>query len=161
MANPTTPVLYYRTDTTKSDDINDLPDAQKIVFESNDVQIISIDGGGTGNIITEPEYSPSGEKTYNKQESGGFTENHTIIANIKISSGVSKKLRSFFRKQQLDFTDFPFGIFGFFHNSDDYWNVNPTSIVGYTIDPPRVILGDNVEYHAVTIILVLGGKNLT
>jgi|APSaa5957512535_1039671.scaffolds.fasta_scaffold05621_3 hypothetical protein len=156
-----TSYLYWRNSATKTTAITNLPENQKIAFDDGDINITSVSGGGTGNIITEPEFTPTGTKTYHKQEAGAITENVTIITKFKITQSTKLKLlRSFFRKKQIDHPDFPYGIVGFSYDLFDYFDVDPSTILGYTIEPPIISFGIDVEFATVTIHLTLGGKNL-
>ena len=161
MADPITPVLYYRTAATKTTDIDLLPAAQKIVFDGpRDLQLVV--SGGTGNILTEPEHSPSGEKTYHKQQVGGISENLRLRGNIDIAQSADiEKLRSFFRMAQLEETDFKYGTVGFFHHLLDFFNVDPGTAIGYTIEPPEISFGEAATAVHFDVYLSLGGKNLT
>jgi len=156
-----TSYIYWRDSDTKDTSIDDLPDTQKIEFGNNDIEITSITASGKGNVITEPEFTPTGTKTYNKQEAGAIGESVTIISKFPINQiDQLKRLRSFFRKKQLDYPDFPYGIIGLSFDMFDYWNVDPSSILGYTMDIPIPSFGTDVENLTVTIHLSLGGKNL-
>ena len=156
-----TSYLYWRDSASKNMAVNNLDDSQKIAFDDGDISIMSVYSGGTGNVITEPEFTPTGAKTYHKQEAGAITENTTITARFKKTQNAKlKQLRSFFRKKQIDHPDFPYGIFGFSFDVMDYFDVDPSDTIGYTIEPPIVSFGENAEDCAVTINLSLGGKDL-
>ena len=154
------PVLYYRTNETRTDSIDALPDSQKIIFDGPR-HLSSVVSGGTGNIVTEPEFSPSGEKTYHKQEVGGISENIRLYGNIDISEQESiNKLRSFYRMAQIDFPNLQYGKIGFYHNLTNYLNIDPSDSVGYAIEPPSISFGDNSKAVKFDVLLFVGGKNL-
>lgn len=159
---PDSPVLYFRTSATKTTPIDSLPVSQKIILDGDTIQLQKIISGGTGNIVTEPEHSPSGEKTYHKQQVGGISENLRIIGDINITENTSiERLRSFFRMAQIDNIDFPFGNIGFFHDMIDFYSLDPDATQGYTMDPPEISFGDNVKSVKFDVFLSLGGKDLT
>ena len=155
---PHAPVLYYRTEQTKTTGIDRLPSPQRLVFEG-DAHLSQIITGGTGNTVIEPQYS-DGVKSYHKQQVGGISEFLRLTGSIEITSNFSiAKLLEFYRRQRQD-SHFAYGDIGFYHDRVPFFNLNPTNTRGYTLEPPIITYGNNVSAVSFDVTLILGGTNL-
>ena len=162
------PVLYWRDDSSKTISLESLisskPD-QVIQFENGTddtkAQIEVIEVYGDENTIEEPEINSTGAKAINKQNAGALPEGIKISGNIDISeSTLLAKLRTFYRKIPLIEDSFDYGIFGFYSNVSNYFDLNPTNEIGYTMKPPTITWNAPNKYVTFEFYLILGARQL-
>ena len=176
MVAPTVPTLYYFDDNvnTRLADLyptggNLAANAHAIRFEfAKDAkrqalfQLNGIDTFGDENTIDEPEIS-GGEKTLNKQNIGALPWGIKLTANITRGAdgdAILKGLWSFYNQVQVQYPHRPFGIFSFYSATSEYFDVNSSPTIGFTMKAPVVNVAFPSTQMTVEIVLLLGGKNL-
>jgi len=189
MVEPIYPVLYWRDFATRTADQTTYDTLEKLItlkplqvieFEKSgdNSAIVTVAKGGTGNIVDEPLYNPSGVKTIEKQQVGAISEYHTV--NIKLPKAEwtkAKKLESFYRKPNKEKEYHTYGIMGIWFPatetvavndidliSPNIFKISPTNVIGLTLQPPIFTYGVNesgADYMNIDLTYSLGGKNLT
>ena len=177
MVAPTMPVLYFfdaaATATTFTDILDsngnagtnvnvlkfdsDLDDKKQHLF-----QLEHIETFGDENTIDEPEIS-GGEKTIYKQNIGALPWGIKLTSNVTRGSDgddILKGLWLFYNQVQVQYPDYPYGIFGLKSNVSEYFDIHPSDLIGYTMKAPVVKIDLPSTMLVVEIMLLIGGKNL-
>lgn len=173
MADPVTPVIYFRdvdTKTTEFPTLEDLIDEapeQTIQLELDDkgTSVISMSAIGQDNDVAEPVFNSEGLKSIFKQQVGAINEGTTMVVMVpKSKYSVLFQMRSFSRRPNIEPAFHKFGNLGIWFPAATIFDVDPTDIIGLTLKPPIFEWGVKdigTDFVKATLNFSLGGENLT
>jgi hypothetical protein len=159
----TNAALYWR-DNASHDGITadpaNLGAPQQIEFNDSDEVLASVREGEQPNVSEDPAYDSGGDLVVEKQFNGsyGYSLTLTIVTEPSASGAtLRKKIRTFYRKIQIEPAHHEFGIFGFSHPSITDFNVDPTDRYGFTMDTPTHEFVHGGKLVKTTVVLRIGG----
>ena len=165
LAPPTRPTLYYLAASSPKNfnSWSSLPDALKIVFEGDSDSVIeNISTFTDSNMVEEPTISSDGTHSINKQDVGALPQGIVVNGYVKLmADDMIIKLRRFSRMTQLVEDHFEYGRFGFYSGVSEFFDIHPSSTIGYTLKPPTVEFTSGSPILRFSFRLLLGGVDLS
>lgn len=128
-------ILFKRTDAqtfSTHPTVNDLPDSQKVIFNSSDSRLESIRRPHANNVVDFPVTTQDGTRKSNIQDAGGLNNMLNLVCSFRIdkANAVTQIARfvAMYNQVPMVTTKFPFGNIGFYSpNTSTFFNVDPNA----------------------------------
>lgn len=170
MADPETPVIYYRDVDTKTSEFPTIEDlinensTQAIQLELNGDSVISMTSIGQDNDVAEPVFNSEGLKSIFKQQVGAINEGTTMVVMIpKSAYALLFEMRRFSRRPNIEPAFHKFGNLGIWFPAATIFSLDPTDKIGFTLKPPIFEWGvkdPGADFVRATLNFSLGGEDL-